>query len=296
MRIRTIKPEFWTNEKLCELPECVHMFAAAILNYADDEGYFNANPGLIKGAIFPLRDPSVSIQCMLIELSNIDYLRIAKGSDGREYGFVVKFSEHQRVNRPTPSKYKCLADFTECSVSAHGIITDASLPEQGTGNREEEQGRGTGIHAHARSTKTENDFDLFWKHYPKKVGKQDALKRFQRARKSGMPEIGVLVAAIEKQRKSDQWRRDNGQFIPNPSTWLNQGRWDDDLPEGHGRKLLPQEETAQMLQEWLAEKEQEENEQQNNSLLFADDIRSLPGKVETVEGDIRSVGKAPFRR
>ena len=61
-RIRTIKPEFWAHEDLSELPEATHMLAAALLNYADDEGYFNANPMLIKAACSPLREPSVSIQ------------------------------------------------------------------------------------------------------------------------------------------------------------------------------------------------------------------------------------------
>jgi hypothetical protein len=37
------------------------------------------------------------------------------------------------------------------------------------------------------------------------------------------------VPAVEAQKKSKQWQKDDGQYIPNPSTWLNQGRWDDEL-------------------------------------------------------------------
>ena len=36
-----------------------------------------------------------------------------------------------------------------------------------------------------------------------------------------------MLSAIEAQKKSEQWTRDNGQFIPYPSTWLNRGQWDD---------------------------------------------------------------------
>ncbi len=36
--------------------------------------------------------------------------------------------------------------------------------------------------------------------------------------------------AIEVQKQSEQWTKDNGRFIPNPATWLNQGRWEDELP------------------------------------------------------------------
>ena len=34
---------------------------------------------------------------------------------------------------------------------------------------------------------------------------------------------------MEYQKGSRQWRENNGQFIPNPATWLNQGRWEDEL-------------------------------------------------------------------
>jgi hypothetical protein len=38
-----------------------------------------------------------------------------------------------------------------------------------------------------------------------------------------------MVKAIEVQKKSEQWQRDNGQYIPHPSTWLNQRRWEDEM-------------------------------------------------------------------
>ena len=68
-------------------------------------------------------------------------------------------------------------------------------------------------------------FERFWAAYPKKVGKQAALKSFQRVK---VP-VDVLLAALDQQKRSDQWTRENGRFIPNPATWLNQGRWEDEL-------------------------------------------------------------------
>lgn len=69
-------------------------------------------------------------------------------------------------------------------------------------------------------------FDRFWQSYPKKVGKQAAGKAFGKVK---VP-VETLLTAIERQKCSDQWSRDNGQYIPNPATWLNQGRWEDELP------------------------------------------------------------------
>jgi len=68
-------------------------------------------------------------------------------------------------------------------------------------------------------------FESFWTAYPKKTGKKAALKAWQAA--NDKPELAQLIAAVQKQAQSEQWRKDGGQFIPNPATWLNQGRWDD---------------------------------------------------------------------
>ena len=69
------------------------------------------------------------------------------------------------------------------------------------------------------------DFDKFWSAYPKKVGKKEAKKAFTKVGVS----TDILVDAIEKQKQSKQWQKDNGQYIPNPATWLNQSRWEDEL-------------------------------------------------------------------
>lgn len=92
-----------------------------------------------------------------------------------------------------------------------------------------------------REHKTEDDippkspsegdaFERFWSVYPRKVGKQSAKRAFERVK---VP-LETLVTAVERQKCSDQWTQNNGQFIPHPATWLNQGRWDDELPESAG--------------------------------------------------------------
>jgi hypothetical protein len=69
-------------------------------------------------------------------------------------------------------------------------------------------------------------FDEFWKAYPKKVGKDAAAKAFAR-RKPGKELLALMLAALDLQKATDQWRRDGGQYVPHPSTWLNEGRWQD---------------------------------------------------------------------
>lgn len=70
-------------------------------------------------------------------------------------------------------------------------------------------------------------FDRFWSAYPKKVGKDAARKAFDKRKPSDVL-VGQMLAAIAVQAASEGWQRDGGQFIPNPATWLNQGRWQDE--------------------------------------------------------------------
>jgi len=70
----------------------------------------------------------------------------------------------------------------------------------------------------------QSDFDVFWSSYPKKTGKDAALKAW----KLKKPRIDDVMFALSWQRNSEQWQKNGGQFIPNPATYINQGRWQDE--------------------------------------------------------------------
>jgi len=72
-----------------------------------------------------------------------------------------------------------------------------------------------------------SDFDMFWIAYPKKVGKEAARKAWAKAN----PNLATVLNALEWQKVSPQWFKNNGLYIPNPSTWINQHRWEDEKQE-----------------------------------------------------------------
>lgn len=168
-RIRTIKPEFWQDEDLAEVSEPTLILAAGLLNHSDDEGYFRAHPGLIKAAVFPLREPSMNIHGMLTELSNVGYIRLFEGADGKQYGQIINFTKHQRINRPSESKIRELEKFTEHSVKHHGGLTPGK--EQGTGKGSTSDPSG--------SSRYPEEFELAWKQYPKRNGSNPKAKAYK---------------------------------------------------------------------------------------------------------------------
>lgn len=69
--------------------------------------------------------------------------------------------------------------------------------------------------------------EQFWNRYPRKAGKKAAITKLEGVRKRGEVPFGVLMAGIAKIPISEP------RFIPHPATWLNEGRWDDEvLPLG----------------------------------------------------------------
>lgn len=76
--------------------------------------------------------------------------------------------------------------------------------------------------------KQQEYFSIFWASYPKKVGKGAAEKSWKKI-KPTKDLLEKMLNAIETAKQSMQWNKDNGQYIPNPATWLNQKRWEDEI-------------------------------------------------------------------
>jgi hypothetical protein len=151
-RIRTIKPEFWQNEELASLSEHARLLAIALLNFSDDEGYFLANPALVRANCFPFQEDSRSIPGSLQELSRIGYVEIRECS-GKAVGRIVKFREHQRIEKA--QKSKLASTFLSCtgeekqentrensdSVTVPGTFQEGSRSSHGLERKGKEQGK-----------------------------------------------------------------------------------------------------------------------------------------------------------
>jgi hypothetical protein len=72
------------------------------------------------------------------------------------------------------------------------------------------------------------DFMVFWNRYPKHIGKSTALKSWQKLNPD-KPLLDQILNAIDLQKKTEGWLKEGGQFIPHPTTWLNQRRWEDEI-------------------------------------------------------------------
>ncbi len=76
-----------------------------------------------------------------------------------------------------------------------------------------------------------SNFNVFYAEYPKKKDKAEAIKAFTKL-KPDDELLETILTAIRKQKTTDDWLKDNGNYIPLPSTYLNHRRWEDEIVPG----------------------------------------------------------------
>lgn len=74
-------------------------------------------------------------------------------------------------------------------------------------------------------SKGEREFEEFYLAYPKKRHRNDARRAWDKLK----PPLSECLRAIAEQKKSEEWKKEGGQFIPYPASWLNSGGWQDEV-------------------------------------------------------------------
>lgn len=105
-RIRTVKPSFWSHPITGKLSDAAKCMAIALLNLADDAGYFYADPATVRSFCRPFDDDSTITRGVLAELSRTRYIQIAEHPERGPVGRIINFLEHQKIDRPKPSEIK----------------------------------------------------------------------------------------------------------------------------------------------------------------------------------------------
>lgn len=133
------------------------------------------------------------------------------------------------IIKPTLDASRRKAESGSLGGRANGKQTEANLKQtEANGKQEEIESKNKNKDKNKKKNKdkclTREEFDRFWSAYPRKVGKEKALAAFAKVE---VP-LQVLLDALDKQVRSPQWTKDNGEFIPHPATWLNGKRWEDE--------------------------------------------------------------------
>lgn len=222
-RIRTIKPDFWTDGNMVRLSPFARLLYIGMWNFTlCDHGHVADDAMKLKLQILPM--DNVDVDALLAEIMAAGRVVRVADKDGRSYLLVKRFEDHQKIDPRW--KTRCPACAQVDSLAP--VETPVSFDEPQRDSPTLPLGR-EGMGRESKKTpsspaKPSMEFDRFWAEYPRKVGKQAAIKAYDKALKITSQE--QILQGIKLLRTETAGKEVN--FIPHPATWLNDGRWDDE--------------------------------------------------------------------
>ena len=225
-RIRTIKPDFWTDGVIIDLSILARLLYIGTWNFTIcDHGHLPDDASKLKLQILPNDD--CDVRALLQELIDAGRIVRVQGPDGRTFLHIKRFLEHQKIDPRW--RTRCPA----CALANSGELTETPLssPEltetppnsSQDGKGWEGMGREELPSSPPATIDPASRFPEFWAYYPRKVARGSAVKAFRSAVRRAPAQ--VIIAAIA--RYSTDPNLPDMHLIPHASTWLNGDRWGD---------------------------------------------------------------------
>lgn len=200
-----------------------------LVAHSDDFGKLTGSAFHVKHAIDPTSPRTESdFESALAALAKVGLIHWYE-IEARKFIAINDFERHQQglhkrktsgeIPEPSEGQPVVSGDFRE--------IPGNSLPTEL--NRTELELKGTEQNRPSRkkralTTTWTPEFLTFWAAYPRKVKKEMAFAAWVKQR----PPLDACLSALSWQVLTPDWTREQGQYIPHPSSWLNAQRWQDE--------------------------------------------------------------------
>jgi len=239
---RIIKESICRSENINQLSAGAEVFFYRLIVNCDDYGRFSADPDLLASLLYPRKRSlkTSTVKKWLNEVAKAGLIIIYENG-GETFIQVRTWDKHQQI-RNKRSKYPAHTDpdsnvLVDVFNGNHLIANDSKCPRnpiQSNPNKnpiQSESPDGEGV---------VSGFDLFWSAYPKKVGKKDAVKAWNKINPDESL-VKAIIEGVERWKGTEQWNKDGGQFIPYPATFLRQERWNDEVQSIAPKQQAPAE-------------------------------------------------------
>lgn len=222
-RARNIKPSFFTHDVLAEIEPLGRLLFIGLWTLADREGRLEDRPKRIKAELLPYDD--CNADSMLAALEQNGFITRYE-SGGNRFIQVLKFTKHQNPHMREPAS-------TIPAQCKHSASTVPELDQHGTGPADspflipDSPTHAAEPAAKPKPAAAQPGFEDFWAAYPKKRNRGDAEKAWAKLKPAPALQAEILQA-VEVSKARDDWRKDGGQFVPYPASWINAKGWMDD--------------------------------------------------------------------
>lgn len=221
-RARNIKPSLFKNELLGVADPLLTILFESLWCLADKAGRLEDRPLRIKAETFPYRE-GLDINGYLTELQRLEFID-RYVVDGVSIIQVINFKKHQN-----PHKTEKESELPEKQINSDSCaITVKDTLNNGTSRADSLIPDSLNTDSlnptkPSRTSSLDNGFQEFWNAYPKKTGKDKAEAAWLKKK----PDIDKALFTLSWLKETDQWLKG---IIPNPATWINEGRWQDEPP------------------------------------------------------------------
>ena len=223
MRNRILQKSFWTSSEIIELEIHERLLFLGMTNHADDEGIIKTAPRALKAKIFPADNMSVDkIDKALIKMN---ILGLIVFNEDRSLCRFVNWFDFQKINRPYPSKFNFVEEKKSDSVNIQGMVCDRSSPNSNSNNNNKNKKNNKNK---INKCCFSNEFESFWKTYPRKVAKKKCSDKFNSLLKDF--KLEEIINGLSIWTEFWEAAKISNQYIPHPYTFLNQERFLD-IPE-----------------------------------------------------------------
>lgn len=230
-RMRTIKPEFWTDSTMVRMSPLARLLYVGMWNFSMcDNGHLEDDSMRLKLQILPV--DNCDVDELLEELFKFDRIVRIKAGNGKTYLHIPTLKSQQKGDPRWKSR--CEACNGAEAASPEPAETPRSLREAKRASPEltelfpVEEGRGEESRKELSTANAEDDFDHWYSSYPRKEAKGAARKAFKAALKK--TDLDTLMGGLTRYAESVQGK--DRTFIALPSSWLNAERWEDDYTSG----------------------------------------------------------------
>ena len=185
--------------------------------HADDLGLLPFSHKTLKALVIPMWTMPLETFGNHVETIVKEGLFTIFEYNGEKYYRLIKFFNHQTLKKDRkPNTYLNNIESWQEAEEIGFQMEDNGDPSKVKISKEK------------RTKDTySSEFELFWNEYPRKVGKTNAYKSWDKQNLDSLSE--KIIKKVKEYKNNQQWQKENGQFIPHPTTWLNQGRWEDEV-------------------------------------------------------------------
>jgi len=211
-RGRMLQNRISKSKKLAELSsDTVRLLYTWMLSHLDVNGNFYADPIMVNNIVFTRLNKSANdVQNALNELEQKGLIERYE-IDGETYLNYPDFYEKQpKIQRDREASPEIPDKLKSNSRVTH---TQEKIRED---------------NIYAQKEDVCATFNKFWEAYPKKRSKGQAEKAFKKLKPDDSL-LKTILDKIELLKLTDDWKKDKGQFIPYPATWLNAKGWEDEI-------------------------------------------------------------------